>query len=235
MAYQRSAQVYDAIYGFKDYAREVALIRDLVAAHSRRPCRTLLDVAAGTGVHLAFLQEHFTVEGLDLEPAMLARARERLPDAPLHEANMTDFDLGKQFDVITCLFSSIGYLLTVDALNRAAATFARHLQPGGVLLLEPWFSPEAYRPGTLHATFVDQPDLKISRMVQSERDGDFAVMHMHHLVATPEEGVRHFVETHTMRLFTGDDYLSALEHAHLNPVHVEGGLTGRGLYIGVKG
>ena len=58
-------------------------------------------------------------------------------------------------------------------------------------------------------------------------------MDMHHLVATPE-GVEHFVEHHEMGLFTHEEYLDAVAAAGLKSVYNEQGLTGRGLYLGIK-
>jgi trans-aconitate methyltransferase len=232
MAYSLSARVYDALYEFKDYAREAGQIHDLIRQYSRGTSTTLLDVAAGTGKHLAQLRRFYAVEGLDESPDMLAAARQSLPDVRLHEASMVDFQLDNTFDVITCLFSSIGYVLTVDALNQTLMTFAHHLNAGGLAIVEPWLLPDTYREGSIHATFVDKPDIKISRMVRSERDGSVSVMAMHHLVVTTQAGVEYFVETHNMRLFTHDEYMHAIKQAGLRPVYLEQGLTGRGLYIG---
>jgi ubiquinone/menaquinone biosynthesis C-methylase UbiE len=70
-----SAELYDAIYHFKNYARESeqlqALIREAVPA-----ARTILDVACGTGEHARFLKEHFAVDGVDINENYL-RARDR--------------------------------------------------------------------------------------------------------------------------------------------------------------
>ncbi|MBC6936757.1 MAG: hypothetical protein DWB42_13080 [Chloroflexi bacterium] len=56
---------------------------------------------------------------------------------------------------------------------------------------------------------------------------------MHRLVATPD-GVEHFSEQHRMGLFTHEDYLEAVAAAGLESVYNEQGLTGRGLYLGIK-
>src|SRR5919198_4612710 len=142
--FSRSARIYDAVYSWKDYPREAELVHELVQA--RKPgAETLLDVACGTGAHLAELRRRYRCEGLDRNADLLAVARERLPDLPLHEGDMRDFDLGRRFDAVTCLFSSIGYLMTVEALEAAVATMAGHLEPGGGLLVEPWLSPRAVK------------------------------------------------------------------------------------------
>src|SRR4051794_2103872 len=123
-AYSQSAAVYDAIYTWKDYAGEAARLHALIAQYKQCPAMTLLDVACGTGQHLAFLRDHYTVEGLDLEPDHLAAARVRNPGVPLHQGDMVDFDLGRRFAVLTCLFSAIGYVQTVARLQQTLATFA---------------------------------------------------------------------------------------------------------------
>jgi hypothetical protein len=97
---------------------------------------------------------------------------------------MCNFDLGRQFDIITCLFSSIGYVRTIAGLNQAIANFERHLKPGGLMFVEPWFTPEDWHTSNIHATFVDQPGLKISRMNLSEREGNLSRFVFHYLVGT---------------------------------------------------
>ena len=43
----------------------------------------------------------------------------------------------RAYDVVLCLFSSIGYVKTKSNLNRAVKCMANHLTPGGILLIEP--------------------------------------------------------------------------------------------------
>jgi hypothetical protein len=49
-----------------------------------------------------------------------------------------------RFDANSCLFSSIGYLLSAADLNTAVANMAEHLNPCGVLIVEPWIHPDAW-------------------------------------------------------------------------------------------
>jgi len=110
--FTKSAAFYDAIYSFKNYEREAQQLHALIQQHKRSTGMALLDVACGTGAHIPFLREHYAVEGLDLDANLLAIARQRNPDITFHQADMLDFDLGHSFDVIVCLFSSIGYVKT---------------------------------------------------------------------------------------------------------------------------
>jgi ubiquinone/menaquinone biosynthesis C-methylase UbiE len=231
--YTKSAAFYDAIYAFKDYQREAEILNSLICKHRRSPGNTLLDIACGTGAHLVHLQAVYIVKGLDINSELLAIAHERCPSAEFYEADMVDFDLGHQVDVITCLFSAIGYVQTVPRLRQTIQTMSRHTKPGGVILVEPWFTPEKWKTGSVHATFVDQPDLKISRMSISERNGDVSRNEFHYLVATPA-GIQYFTECHELGLFTHDDYLAAFRDSGLEVIHDPEGLDGRGLYIGLR-
>ena len=229
--FRKSQRFYDALYSWKDYPAEVERLRSII--RERAPeAESLLDVACGTGKHLELLRAHFRVEGVDLDPAMLAIARTRLgDDVPLHVGDMIDLDLGRRFDVVTCLFSSVGYVRTPDRLNRAVGTLGRHAAPGGLVILEPWFTPDQWTAGHVHAIFVDQDDLKLARMSVSEPVTDPLTVRFHYLVASPQ-GVERFTEDHVMGMFTHDAYLEAFEAAGLEVEHDPKGLMGRGLYVG---
>ncbi len=235
MIYKKSSKTYDAVYASigKDYLAEAKRVQELIGQHKKSTGNALLDVACGTGKHLEHLQAWYSVEGLDLEEEMLALARERLPKVKFHLGDMTHFDLGQQYDAVVCLFSSIGYAKTRERLNRAVVCMTKHLKPGGVLIVEPFFKPEVWKDNSVHATFVDQPDLKVARISASSRDGILAVMDMNYTVGTPE-GVTHFRELHKLALFTDEDFLSAFRKAGLEVYHDAVGLTNRGLYIGVR-
>ena len=228
--FSRSARLYDAIYAsLRDYPHQAAELDRLI--QERRPgARTLLDVACGTGAHLEHLSGRYEVEGLDLDPEMLAVARERLPQARFHEADMADFDLGRRFDAVVCMFSSIGYVRTEARLRAAVAAMARHLEPGGVLIVEPWLAPDAWHDGHVGGVFVDEPGLKIARVNVAERRGDLSIVDFHYLVATPA-GVEHFTELHELGLFTLDQHLEAFRAAGLAVEHDPEGPWGRGLYL----
>jgi len=233
--FSESADIYDAIYlnMGKDYAAEARIISALAQQHKRTPGLSLLDVACGTGLHIGYLREHFQVEGLDLDEEMLKAARKKHPEIPFHHGDMTNFRLGRQFDVLTCLFSSIGYVVTAPRLQQAIQTMCGHLKPGGVLIVEPWFTPEQWHSGTVHASFVNLPELKIARMnISAERD-NVSILAFEYLVGTPEN-IRRFTEHHELGLFTHAEYLQAFRAANLEVTHDPVGLDGRGLYLGVK-
>ena len=233
--FSKSARYYDEIYTSmdKDYAAEASKAHTFIQKYKQTKGKYLLDVACGTGLHASSLSKHYQVEGLDLDAKMLAVAKKKHPGIRFHQGDMADFDLKKQFDVIVCLFSSVGYVRTKSRLRKAIRNMSGHLLPGGVLLVEPWFTPEQWHPGRAFMTQVNTPDLKIVRMSHSGQRGKISVLKFQYLIGT-SKGIEHAVEMHELGLFTHTEYMDAFKDAGLISTHDPEGLDGRGLYIGLK-
>ena len=108
------------------------------------PGTRVLDVGCGTGAHLeAYAATGASCWGVDLSPAMLTVAEDRLPDAAdlrIEDATELPFDTGF-FDVVfTSLFL---HELDPDARSEALAEMGRVTNPNGNLLIID------YRPGSL--------------------------------------------------------------------------------------
>jgi ubiquinone/menaquinone biosynthesis C-methylase UbiE len=231
--YDKSAEYYDAIYSFKNYKKESERLDEIIRQHKKSSGNTLLDVACGTGNHITYLKKQYSVEGLDLNAELLKKAKAKNPDVIFHKGDMCTFNLGKQFDIISCLFSAIGHVKTRTKMRKAVANMARHLKDGGILIIEPFFGPDQWTVGFMHANFVDKPDLKLARISISERRRNLSVNKMHYLVAS-KKGIRYFIEPLELGLFTPQEYLGAFRMAGLDTLFDSEGLIGRGLYIGVK-
>jgi SAM-dependent methyltransferase len=231
--YERSAHAYDLIQAARgrDYGAQADQLAELIRA--RHPdARSLLDVACGTGHHLRTLRRHFPdVAGIDISPAMLRRAREELSDVPLELGDMRSFRVDRRFDVVTCLFSSIGYLLTLDDVHRAVANMADHLHPDGLLIVEPWIHPDQWRLGHRVAEAANGDGLAVSRVSANGRDGHVSTFDLYWTIAS-HDGVDQFTEPHRMGLYSVEEYAGTFEAANLTVEHQETGLIGRGVFIG---
>jgi SAM-dependent methyltransferase len=228
-----SADVYDLLYAEKDYRGEAravtAVVRERVPAAA-----TLLDVACGTAEHARFFaDEGLAVDGIDLEPAFVTLARAKHPAGRFTEADMRGFDLGRRYDAVVCLFSSIGYLRNTAALGRAMRAMAAHLADPGVLVVEPWFEPGAMRDGFTTCLTVETEDRKVCRMSHTAVDERHSRLTFHYLTAT-EAGVRHDTEHHTLSLFTRTEMETAFADAGLAVTYDPEGPTGRGLYVATR-
>lgn len=233
--FSRSANYYDELYNTlgKDYSKEAKKIAVFIKAHLKTGGKQLLDVGCGTGHHAGLLSKHYQVHGLDLDPNILSVAHKKHPKIPFYRGNMIDFKLNKRYDIIVSLFSSIGYVQTKNNLNKTIKNLAHHLNSGGVMLIEPWFSPDEWNVGKVFTLHVDQPNLKITRMSHSTRKGHLSILEFHYLIGT-KKGIKHQVETHKLGLFFKEDYLDSFHKADLKVIHDPKGLDGRGLYIGIK-
>ena len=233
--FSKSAAYYDVIYDSmgKDYPKEAAKAHKLIHKYLESGGKSLLDVACGTGHHASLLSKYYEVEGLDLDPNILSVARKKYPGISFHKGDMINFSLGKKFDAIVCLFSSIGYVKTKSNLSKAVLAMTQHLLPGGVMLIEPWFSPGEWHTSRASAIHVDRPDLKITRMSHTSRKGNISILEFQYLIGAPS-GIQHRIEEHQLGLFHKRDYLEAFRKAGLKVIHDPNGLDGRGLYIGRK-
>ena len=233
---------YEALYTGKSYQHEIGLVDILLdrrlpvsePGDAPLPPRRVLEVGCGPGLRLAVLQQwrgKYLPEGLDRDPEMLALAHRRLHDVPLHVGDVRDFALERRYDAVLCLFGMIGYMETPADLARAIGRMAEHLVPGGVLLLEPWLSPELAQDGHLKADSVRRGSLVVGRMNYTRVVGNRTLLDVHYLIGD-EQGVRHVQDMRALTLFTDAEYRAAFTQAGFDAVELEAyGPQGRGLYV----
>jgi len=229
--FDASAEYYDLLYStFKDYAAETAA----VAALLRRlnpACRTVLDVACGTGEHAKRLAaDGFEVDGLDLSPAFITIAQAKHPTARFFVADMADFHVQQRYDAVVCLFSSIGYAKTLDRVVAALQCFGEHLIRGGVIVVEPWFPPGVLDTTRVFRNSAEAGGVRIDRIAHNEIHGRISRLHFDYDI-TDRTGTRHVSEVHELGLFSTTEMLDAFRQAGLDVVHDPEGLTGRGLFV----
>lgn len=223
------ARYYDKLHHFKNYEEQTRLLVGMLRdAHPG--ATSLLEVACGTGLFTEHLATCYQVEGLDISEEMLAQARRKMPGLTFHHGDMQAFRLGRTFDVVACLFSSIAYARTEAALSQAIGTMARHVAPGGILVVEPFFSKETYWVDKVFMNTLDEEQLKISWIYVSGKLGDEACLDYHFTVGTPG-GVEHFTERHVLGLFGAEDYARAFTSAGMTFRYDPQGHARRGLYI----
>lgn len=153
--------VYDAYAPFYDGSGQIrfaVLMAQYVAEVLERhptPGKRALDLACGTGTLALLLADRgWHVVGLDSSEPMLALARaksaaldtsgsvrfvqgdmRRIPfqDGPGSAADSVD---AAGFDLVTCTYDSVNYLLSEEDLARCFAGAARALCPGGVFIVD---------------------------------------------------------------------------------------------------
>ncbi len=105
----------------------------------------VLELACGSGrVAIPIARAGVRVVGLDLSPAMLARAREKsagMDTVRWEEGDMRSFDLPERFGLVFIPYRSFQHLLTVDDQLSCLRCIHRHLVPGGRLAID-IFNPD---------------------------------------------------------------------------------------------
>jgi SAM-dependent methyltransferase len=227
--YEHSAHLYDLMYVRRDYTTTAEQIHSLIAA-GLPDGGDLLDVGCGTGRHLEVLGNWYRGEGLDINPRMLEQTHARCPHIGLHEADMRTFALDRGYDVITCLFSAIGHVETAAAMRRSVTRMTAHLRSPGVLLIEPWFTPETFWDGHLAANFQTEGETKLAWMYRQRREELLAILDIHYLVGG-EGQPEYIAERQALGLFTREEMTEALEAAGLEVEYLESEIWNRGLYV----
>lgn len=168
--YQFTAEFYDHVVPYRE-RQDVAFFIEMAATQVAATGGPVLEVGCGTGrVLIPTARAGFAITGLDLSPSMLAICRANLAAEPaevqarvqLVEADMRDFDLGREFGLITIPFRPFQHLTTVEDQIACLTTLRRHLQPGGRLVLD-LFNPSVpylADPARLDE-FGDEPEIRM--------------------------------------------------------------------------
>ncbi|HLC58740.1 MAG TPA: class I SAM-dependent methyltransferase [Candidatus Nanoarchaeia archaeon] len=235
LMYKEYAKYYDLIYSWKNYKKEADKINKLINFYKKSNGLDLLEVACGTAHHLKYLKNKFNCSGIDINQGILDVAKKKFPDINFKKADMVNFKFGKKFDIITCLFSSIGYVKTEANLRKTINNFASHLKQGGVVIIEPWFTKSAYRVGFPHMTTYESKELKIARLNVSKVKGNLSIMDMHFLVAEKDKEMKYFIDRHEMGMFGTDKISQIMKEAGLKAKFLKKGfMEERGLFVGIK-
>jgi len=227
--FSKSARWYDLLYQFKDYQKEAEKILALLRKIHPK-AKSILDVACGTAEHDRYLSNHYEVDGIDLNGDFIAIAKEKNPNGKYFCEDMINFDLNCRYDCILCLFSSIGYVKTIQNVEKTLRTFKKHLNLNGFILVEPWFGFDGWNPGTVYMLTAESKEGKICRMNVSEQEGSLSVLNFHYLVGTTE-GIQHYTERHELGLFSSEEIRKAFKKTGLKVKYDEKGISRRGMYI----
>jgi SAM-dependent methyltransferase len=91
----------------------------------------VLDVCCGTGYLAGLLAARgLRVTGIDASPAMIAHARENVPGAEFHIADVAEFRVPGRFDGAVSTFDSLNHILEPKQLDAALLRTAKALRKG---------------------------------------------------------------------------------------------------------
>ncbi len=96
-----------------------------------------LDVACGTGTLIQKLSKHgWNSVGIDISPSMLNVATHNCPYAKFVVADMRNLPFSQNFNILSCLFDSINFILDEKEVFQALSSMKSVLLPGGFLYFD---------------------------------------------------------------------------------------------------
>jgi len=138
--YDRFAYFY-AKGPYLGYSERMAELLPTVLARFDAQPQTILDIACGEGTFaVAMAKKGLQVTGVDQSPQMLQFARERAERENvkvefLHQ-DMRSLAFERRFDLVTCWFDSLNYLLELEDLQRTLAGVHRALKKAGLSIFD---------------------------------------------------------------------------------------------------
>ena len=139
-SYEALAAAYDELTEDVEYKKRAGFVEKLFL-RAKRPVRSLLDLACGTGTMTElFARRGYTVTGVDYSPEMLAQAQQKLatldPPPLLLCQSMPQLELLEKVDAAICCLDSINYLTRPRDVQRTFARLHDAITPGGSLVFD---------------------------------------------------------------------------------------------------
>ena len=143
MMYEAFARIYDRIMRQVDYPSWVQHIENLCERHGFK-VRKVLDLACGSGGHaLLFARKGYEVVGIDGSPDMIREAKRKMDlvgvHFPIYLGKMQSFaqkGVDRDFDLVTCLYDSLNYVLEEDGVISCFQNVHSHLKSGGAFIFD---------------------------------------------------------------------------------------------------
>jgi SAM-dependent methyltransferase len=229
----RNAELYDLFYADKPYEAEARFVQACLQRYGARPACRVLELACGTGRHARALAGlGYEVVAIDRSEPMLACAR-RGQDAPgaapvtfLRQDMLALQVAGSPFDAAVCLFDSIGFVQTNEAIRQVLDGVRRHLQPGGLFVFEFWHAPamlRRYEP--VRVRRWPTPGGEIVRIAETRLDVPRQLAEVRYTIFEPAADGRYQAsqETQVNRYFLVQEMASRLEEAGFSALGWFGG------------
>lgn len=207
------AELYDLTYANRQDV-------DFFVDYSGRASGRTLELGCGTGrvlVPTAISGREIT--GLDISPYMLRKCQEKLAKQSkevqervrLIQGDMTGFDTGEEYSLVTTPFRPFQHLISVEEQKACLDCVNRHLLPDGLLILDLFhtFGARMYDPRYMTEE-EDIPDLKLpdgsrlrrtTRVSAFHRDQQYNDVELIYYISRPDGRIDRLVQAFPFRYF----------------------------------
>jgi SAM-dependent methyltransferase len=137
--YSRYAEIYDRDQTY--FSRETALYLPRLLKGRGWYGQRILDLACGTGtLAIELARQGYDVWGVDLSADMLhqaeTKARKSQAAVQFRRQDMRQLQLNEPFDLVTCCYDSMNYLLELGEIAEVCRRVHRHLDTGGIFYFD---------------------------------------------------------------------------------------------------
>ncbi|PTI99924.1 SAM-dependent methyltransferase [Staphylococcus simulans] len=212
--YEGFSQYYDELTQDQPYNQWLEIIRQ---ATSKRT--SILDIGCGTGSLTTLLTDFKSVTGMDLSSDMLAVASQKSDSVRWIEGDMTDFELGQNFDVITILCDSLNYNTDQHDVIETFKHVYRHLNTDGTFIFD---VHSKFKMNTLFAnqTYIDETEHIFLAWEAIQGDLPDSVWHYMTFFEQQDDGsYRRFDEEHFQKTFSEQAYIEMLNEVGFSHIH----------------
>jgi SAM-dependent methyltransferase len=222
----RHAELYDLFYAEKPYSDETAFVHHCIQTHNPN-ANSLLELACGTGTHAILLEKYgYKIVATDYSPDMLARAKSKAlaenSRVDFRQQDMRELDVPERpFDVVVCLFDSLGYVATNKSLLKVLAGVQHHLAPNGIFLFEFWHAGAMLRSyDPLRIRRFQTPGGQIERISETQVDYEKQLCHVSYTIheLSSDGTYQTLHETQINRFFLIQEMSLLLEQVGLSPL-----------------
>jgi SAM-dependent methyltransferase len=216
--------------------------RDLYLALAARTGGPILELGCGTGrVAVPLAAAGHQVTAVDIDPAMLERARRRAAAAgaaiggriEFIEADMLGLDLpsGGSFRLAIIALNSLFLLATRAAQREAFATMARHLASGGIAVVDIWL-PDADDLARFDGRLIleyerrdPEANALVTKIAAAQHDASSGIVNLTSIYEEGDQGASpaRYVRRDALRLVSADELRDFAESAGLEVETLAGG------------
>lgn len=200
----------------------------------------MLELGVGGGHNLSHLTGGFECTAMDLSPDMLALSQSLNPGIPHHVGDMRYLRLDQTFDVVL-IHDASSYLLTELDLENTFQTAARHLRPGGILVVAPDWVEETFPDGWVYTWDRQQEGIEVNiQEVMVDADPTDTQVESTYTYTIKKDGkVTVELDAHITGLFAINTWSKLMEDAgfsvEVRPLPPNEGGYGSWLFVGVAG
>jgi SAM-dependent methyltransferase len=213
--YAKLAEIYDYLVSGIDYEEWADYIEEILRKFSS-PTKYVADLACGTGnTTLPLARRGYVVYGIDLSPAMLAKAADKARMQELCpyflEQDMRSLSLPRAMDLITCYHDGLNYIIDPNDLLTVFQRVHQSLRPGGLFIFDLNAVEKLANAGG-DTTFADDQDVSLIWETGYDKGNDVWEIKLTGFIRKGELYDK-FVEIHKERAYRKEEALAFLEQA----------------------